>query len=178
MSDEPEFTLPRKGSSYFKLIQAFIADLFVAEKRRLDKSIADLIRANNEIKGTQAAGFLYYGEYYTAEGFAVVAGRTAKENLHDSLNSKMEWHIKSAETVATDERLISQIIFRLLDPCQTLQEMRDTLPDCLVEVFPALKKLDRHNDVGITLRGDTRGSRQFDKLLPKIEFYAAARLIY
>jgi len=172
--------MPRTGSSYFQLIQKFLVDLFVAEKRRLDKSIADLIRANNEAKGVQSAGFLYYGDYYTAEGFMTMpgAGNAGKENLHDSLNKKMEWHIKSAQTVAHDERLIGQIIFKLLGPCETLQDMRDTLPDCLAEMIPALKNLPRINDVGYSLREDVRGEAQLTQWLPKIEFYAAARLIY
>lgn len=180
MSDlEQIIKMPRKGSSYFQLIQKFLIDLFVAEKRRLDKSIADLIMANNEAKGVQAAGFLYYGDYYTAEGFMTMPGGGAgKENLHDSLSKKMEWHVTSAQTVAHDERLIGQIIFKLLGPCETLQDMRDTLPDCLSEMIPALKNLPRINDVGYSLRDDIRGEAQLKQWLPKIEFYAAARLIY
>ena len=174
--------MPRQGSSYFALIQQFLKDLFVAEKRRLDKSIADLIRANNEAKGVQAVGFLYQGEYYTAEGFMQMGGLAAatagKENLHDSLNSKMEWHVKSSQKVAHDERMIGQIIFKLLSPCEDLQSMRDTLPDCLSEMIPAPKGRPRHNEVGYSLRQDTRGEAQFKKLLPTIEFYAAARLMY
>lgn len=172
--------MPRKGSSFFQLIKTFIEELFVAEKRRLDKSIADLIRQNNEIKGTQSVGFLFYGEYYTAEGFMMMPGAATagKENLHDSLEKKMEWHVKSAQTVAHDERMIGQIIFKLISHCEDLQSMRDTLPDCFVEMIPALKELPRHNEVGYSLRGDTRGEAQFLKLMPKIEFYAAARLMY
>jgi hypothetical protein len=172
--------MPRTGSSYFQLIQKFLTDLFVAEKRRLDKSIADLIQDNNEAKGVQAAGFLFYGEYYTAQGFMTMPGTggAGKEILHDSLNKRMEWHVKSAQTVAHDERLIGQIVFKLLGPCETLQDMRDTLPDCLAEMIPALKNLPRINDAGYSLRGDTRGEAQFQQWLPKIEFYAAARLMY
>lgn len=178
MDDSELIKMPHKNSSYFKLIQLLLSELFVGEKRRLAKSVTDLINANNELKGEQAAGFLYMGEYYTAEGFRVMGAGTKKLTLHDSLTQKADWHIRSAQKVADEERLIGQIIFKLLMPCQTLQEMRDTLPDFLAEIIPALKKLPRHNDVGFSLRDDTRGSRQFEKLLPRMEFYAAARLIY
>lgn len=176
--DDLNVQMPKKGSSYYKLIQKFLEDLFVAEKRRLEKSISDLIRANNEVKGQQAAGFLYYGEFYTAPGFQQMGNIVGKSNLDDSLVDKMEWHLKSAQRVATEQRLIGQIIYKLLDPCETLQEMRDTLPDCLSEMIPALKNLPRQNEPGWSLRGDTRASTQFEKLRDRIEFYAAARLIY
>lgn len=179
MDDNNEIVqMPAKNSSYFKLIQKFLEDLFVGEKRRLNKSISDLIMANNELKGVQAAGFIYMGEYYTAEGFRVMGGGTKKETLHDSLTSKIDWHIKSAGRVADEERMIGQIIFKLLMPCETLQDMRDTLPDFLAEMIPALKNLPRHNQPGCSLSNDTRATRQFNKLLERMEFYAAARLMY
>lgn len=172
-------TMPRKGSSYYQLIKQFLEDLFVAEKRRLNKSISDLVRANNEAKGVQMAGFIYEGEFYTSPDFQISGGgRTERVTLHESLESKMEWHIRSAKRVAEEEQIIGQVIFKLLMPCQDLQSMRDTLPDCLAEMIPALKTLERHDDVGCSLRDNTRGTKQFNDWLERIEFYAAARLIY
>lgn len=178
MDENEIIKMPSKNSSYFKLIQAFLQELFVGEKRRLNKSIADLIKANNELKNVQAAGFIYMGEYYTAEDFKVMGQDIKKETLHDSLTSKAEWHIRSADRVATDERIIGQIIFKLLMPCESLQDMRDTLPDFLAVIIPALKDLPRLNEPGWTLRNDTRGTAQFNKWLERMEFYAAARLMY
>ncbi len=172
-----EFGMPNPGSSMFKLIKHLLSELFVAEKRRLDKAVADLIRENNELSGVQAAGFLYYGEYYTAQGFQTVTAG-GKVTLHDSLTDKIEWHLKDAKIIADDEQLIGQIVFKLTDPCETLQDMRDSLPDCLATMIPALAKLPRHNEQGWSLRQDIRASRQFEKLLPKIEMYSAARLLY
>lgn len=176
-NSDSEFGMPNPGSSTFKLIKYLLSELFVAEKRRLDKTVADLIRENNELSGVQAAGFLYYGEYYTAQGFqTTIAG--GKITLHDNLTDKIKWHLKDAKIVADDERLIGQIIFKLIDPCETLQDMRDSLPDCLASMIPALANLPRHNEQGWSLRQDVRASRQFEKLLPKIEMYSAARLLY
>jgi hypothetical protein len=174
---DPKFTMPSANSSMFTLIQHLLTELFIAEKRRLDKSVAALIRQNNELSGVQAAGFLYYGEYYTAEGFRTFSAGN-KITLHDSLTDKIKWHLKDAKTVADDERLIGQVIFRLIGPCETLQDMRDSLPDCLAAMIPELAKRPRHNQQGWSLRQDTRGSRQFEKILPKIEMYSAARLLY
>ncbi len=175
--DDNLIEMPGKNTSMFKLIKHLLENLFIAEHRRLDKSIADLIRANNETKRTQAAGFLFFGEYYTAEGFQQV-GNNPKVQLDDSLKQKMEWHLKDAETVANDRRLIGQIVYKLTDPCTTLQDMRDSLPDCLSTMIPVLKSMPRHNEVGWSLRQDTRSTKQFNKLLPKIEMYSAARLLY
>lgn len=175
--DNTEFKMPGPGSPMYKLIQHLLKELFIAERRRLDKNVGDLIRQNNEVKQTQAAGFLYYGEYYTATGFQNMTA-SGKVTLHDDLEDKIKWHLEDAKTVAEDERLIGQIVFKLTDPCETLQDMRDSLPECLATMIPALAKMPRHNEVGWSIRQDTRASKQFDKMLPKIEMYSAARLLY
>lgn len=169
--------LPSPTSSMFKVIQHLNSNLFVAEKRRLDKNIAKLIGQNNEAAGQQLAGFLYLGEYYTAQGFQTSPG-VPKKRIADHLESQMEWHIKDAETVANDEQMISQIIYKLLDPCESLQAMRDTLPECLSTMIPALNGLSRQDEMGCSIRNDERATRQFLELLPKIEMYSAARLLY
>lgn len=174
---EPDNSMPAVNSSMYKLIRFLQQELFVAEKRRLDKTVADIIRANNREKGVSAAGFLHMGEYYTASGFQQV-GNAQKYPLEQSLVDRMDAHLKDAETVAIDEQQIGQIIFKLLDPCETLQAVRDTLPECLATIIPALNPLTRMNEPGDSLRHDTRASKQFEKLLPKIEMYAACRLIY
>jgi len=178
MDDNSVMKMPHKNSSYFQLIKKFLEDLFVGERRRLNKSITDLINQNNEIKSEQAAGFIFMGEFYTAPGFVVLGKGIKRPTLDDSLTTKMEWHIKSSQRVADEERMIGQMIFKLLMPCETLQQMRDTLPDFLAEMIPALKQLDRHDEIGCSLKDDVRASRQLEKLLPRMEFYAAARLIY
>ncbi len=172
-----DIQMPHPQSSMYKVIQELLSRLFEAEKRRLDKSVADLIRKNNELTGVQAAGFLYYGEYYTAQGFQT-SGPGGKVTIHDSLVNEIEWHIKDAKQIADDERLIGQIIFKLVDPCDTLQDIRDSLPECIASMIPALAKLPRYNDAGWSLRQDTRSTKQFEKMLPKIEKYSAARLLY
>ena len=169
--------MPATNSSIFKVIQHLTKSLFAAEHRRLDKAVAQLIKLNNEATSQNMAGFLYYGEYYTAEGHQTSRG-APKVTLHDSLDEKMKWHLKDSQQIAEDQAMISQIIFKLCSPCESLQEMRDTLPDCLAQMIPALASLPRHNEVGYSLRGDTRASRQFQDLLPKIEMYSAARLLY
>lgn len=169
--------MPREGSSSYKIIKYLLDKLFVAEKRRLDKQIASLIHRNNEVCNVQAAGFLYQGEYYTADGFTQV-GNAKKQTLNISLQEDMDWHLKDAGTVAEDEQLIGQIIYRLIDPCESLQEIRDSLPDCLAAMIPDVANLERHNEQGWSLRQDTRGERQFKQLLPKIEMYSAGRLMY
>jgi len=176
MSDD-NLRMPAPNTSMYKVIQFLNKELFLAEKRRLNKVVSDLIINNNEIAGTQAAGFLYEGEYYTAIGFAISQG-VSKIQLAEALYGKMIWHLKDSQEVADDERMICQMIFKLLDPCETLQDMRDSLPDCLAEMVPALKPIPRHNEVGYSIHQDTRSWRQFNKLLPKIEMYSAARLLY
>ena len=177
----PTLKMPRKGSSYYQLIKQFLEDLFVAEKRRLDKSIGDLIRANNELRVVQAASFMHEGEVYTSSHFTTqpgAGGAGQRPTLHESLVPKMDFHLRSAKRVSEEEQIIGQVIFKLLSPCEDLQTMRDTLPDCLAEMIPALRTLPRQGEVGCSISNDTRATKQFNDMLERIEFYAAARLIY
>lgn len=169
--------IPSPQSSMFKVIQHLNKNLFVAERRRLDKNIAKLIGLNNECAGQPLAGFLYLGEYYTAQGFQTSKG-VPKKRIDSSLEEKMEWHLKDAKIINEDEQMISQVIFKLLDPCESLQDMRNTLPDCLATMIPALEGMSREDEVGCSIRNDERAKRQFEDLLPKIEMYSAARLLY
>ena len=179
---------PRAGSSFYKLIQQMLKELFVAEDRRLKKSIADILAAHNEVtKQPGNTGFLFNGEYYTVAGsLAAPSGAgswanrhsfEAKEGLHESLTKKMEQHLKSASQVALDERAIGMMFYKLLDPCETLQDMRDSLPDCVANEISTLKVLKRERPPGWVL-DNADSHAQFQELLPKIEFYWAARLMY
>lgn len=169
---------PQKGSSYYTLIQHLTKELFVGEQRRIRATISKLIEDNNEIRGVSAIGFYYNGDRFTTPDFKSVPGSGTFATLDDSLVPRMDKLERSSHKLANEESLIGQAVYLALTPCTTLQEMRNTLPDCMADMLPALKDLERTGSVGCSLEDNPRAHGQFMEYLPRIEFYSAARLIY
>jgi hypothetical protein len=138
---------------------------------------------NCEAWNEQRAGFYYNGIWYT-NVTGLNQSRVEKGFLHFSLNDEMEGFLKDKDEVSLDQDIIRQFLYNLLRHVWDWQDIRDALPDCLSSLVPETQRLSRTRPVGWTLdllaidkvRDSAR--RQFEKLLPKIEFYMATRLIY
>lgn len=154
--------------------------LLSPEFRRLDSEIEKLNAANKEVKRLAVDGFIYGGLYFLPKtGTRIVAGAgRAKPTLHFSLVDRMETWLKDNKAIIDDSSLIRQMLFRLLSSCRNETEVRNALPECLVSLVQGLSSLHRSDEVAYTLAGDERAKRQFEKILPRMEFYSATRLIY
>jgi len=165
-------------------IDAIVTKLFAPESRRIDKMIEDLNRRNSEIKKKVLFGFMHLGTRYIPESCKtqVAANRRqqlAMPTLAFELNDKASVFISDVNKVNLDKDQIRQLLFKLLYPTQSLQEIRDALPDCLIPLVPEISGLSRQiDDPTWFIRNDTRALKQYEKVLPKIELYAISRLIY
>jgi hypothetical protein len=166
--------------STHKLITALTGQLFEAEDRRLNGVIVRLNQENKQLTGSRIDGFLYLGQLYMPTGVnTTVADRhQAKTALHKSLIEPMERHLKDRKAVADERRIISQMLLTLLSPCRTAQDIRDTLPECLVNCVSGLVSQPRTREAAYTIQDNPRAMRQYEKLLPKMEVYSAARFLY
>lgn len=162
-----------------KFITLLMEQLFAPETRRLAIVINKLSGHNKILKRAAADGFLYGGILYMPTGSVVTAGpNQAKTSLDLSLNSEMDTWIQDQKAIRCDQDLVKQMLFRLLKPCKSVREIRNTLPECLISLVPELNAEPRTDPAGYTLEGDERAKRQFDKLLPKIEMYSVTRFLY
>jgi len=163
-----------------KLVAELMEKLFEAEKRRLANVITELNRSNKLAKSLQMDGFLFGGQLYMPTGVSTtVAGPgQAKATLHFGLNDQMETWLRDQKVIRDDQDLIRQMLFRLLKSCNSEREIRSALPECLISLVQGLGKEPRADREGYTLDGDERATRQFLKLLPKMEFYSVTRLLY
>jgi len=151
--------------------------LFTAEKRRLEVAMVSLHESNQRIRATRSDGFVYQGDFYVPLG--TPNGNRTIIQLDPTLIPEMDYHLSDRKTVELDQKRIGQILFKLLHPCQTLQHIRDTLPECLTDTLPhGMAQLERMDQPGWTIAGDARSLRQFADVEPKIQFYSAARLLY
>ena len=170
----------------YQWIDAIIAALFTAEKRRLDRSILEITRRNNEIKGGNHPGFMHRGvKHIAAQNYPqYVANRSVHKMLPSvafELMSEVSTFTIDKDKVDGDEAQIRQLLFKLLVNCNDLQDIRNSLPDCIVNILkePKLRALKRTLvDPCYHIRSDYRAMKMYEKLLPKIEMYSVAQMLY
>ena len=163
------------------VINVVMQKLFEPEKRRLNGVIIDLNRSNKELKALKVDGFLYGGKLYMPSGVSTVAlaANQAKSTLDVSLWNEMDRWVKDRKSIEDDVAMVRQMLFKLLKPCKTKREVRNALPECLVNLIQGLAaNHPRHDTAGYTLEGDERSMRQFVKFLPKMELYSVMGLLY
>lgn len=171
-------TDPCEFSDYFKTCLRFdlIEKLFEPDKRRLAKTLAELVLQNKHLTGTLVDGFRYNGMWF----FSCNAGKLGKLSIvADTLEVEVDRYLQDKKLVDQDQDLIKQVLVRLLFDCKTEEHCRNALPECLIPlVAPRLNAYPRNDEPGYTLRDDQRSYRQFLKALPKMEMYSALGLFY
>lgn len=161
------------------IITEMLTAVFQPEYRRLAAWVDRICKQNREAyNDPDLIGFIYNGQVY--KPLAVDAAVTAikRRGLHSTLTDSMENYLRDIGALTRDKAYIAQSLFKLIEPCENLQDVRDALPNCLCDALPALNGLSRGREEAWTIAGDPRAQRQYAKILPQIEMYAAARLIY
>ena len=160
------------------LLADLIENLFTPEYRRLDKEIERLDKSNREMKGLERWGFMHAGVVYVPKNSPYRQQGTSYPTLHFALCKQANAFIKDRQTVENDKQMIKQICHLLVHHCDNWQDVRDALPESLVELAPWLNDLGRTKEEAYTIRDDERAMRQYTQLLDKIDFYLATRMIY
>lgn len=164
-------------SSKHEIIKQIMAKLFSAEERRLETVRDQLVKANAEYYPNRPHdGFTYQGKPYDLSNLA--RGPRTRVSLHLKMVDQMDAYLADHDQVWGDRYYISQILSPILGPCDSLQDVRDALPNCLMDTIEALRSYQRTRPEAYTIQADTRSFRQYQKILPRIEFYATSRLLY
>lgn len=159
------------------LIDSLIVKLFEAEHRRLRKNEQGLVALHKEASGSDDDGFIFRGQFYTDLDQKIMS-KGRKSSPHPSLVPKVLAHIQDRKDIAFDKQMIKQALVLTLAHCRSRQDVRDALPNVLGELVPECKDLPRTRPEGFGIENHSRKSSQYEKLREKIEFYAAARLLY
>ena len=162
------------------IINTLTTRLFVAEDRRLAAILSKLNQRNKPLNDTKLDGFLHAGQFYMPKDASFISGQLAyRTPLHLSLHGDMECFLADRKCVEDEKKLISQVLFTLLVNCVSPQEVRDTLPECLIaHLSNDIAHLERTDEPSYTIKYNPRALRQYAKALPKIEFYSATPLLY
>lgn len=161
-----------------EFIGLLMEKLFEAEERRIDQAIEELDRQNREARGHKTYGFIHQGRVFCPKNSPYQADHRNRESLAFSLHKQGNLLVKDMRAVSDDKQMIDQLVYLLIKDCESVQSLRDTLPETLVSLSDELYQYPRTNQEGYTLIGDERATRQFQKLKQKIDFYSATRLIY
>lgn len=179
MSDSDFFDveLPKEGGSYHRLILTIVKDLFSAEEERLAKNINELCAANSKAYGRAMVGFLWDGDFYAPMGVEI-RGRFERRSIHESLEEECARHIADAGVVKFDKHQVQQILYKTMTACRSLQDMRNALPNCVTKLIPRLKDMPRTDEPGCVFPVGSRERKQFDKIIDKLDIYAAGKLFF
>lgn len=170
-----------------KWLDKIVAILFEPETRRLDRLVSVINAKNAEYKGKACYGFMHMGEVYVpsehVQSFRAVHGRRGASNtvptLAIQLMDEARDFMSEVNKIKLDKDQIRQILFKLIYQANTLQELRDAIPDCVAALLPELKDKHRFMPEPTYLHpGDDRIAREYERMLPKMELYAMTRLLY
>ena len=157
-------------------INHIIKELFVAEERRLDKAIVHLEELNSSKQFKTLDGFMINGIHYRPSTRKTPTVRD-KAVLHFDLWEKGDLFIKDRKLIDDNKQSIRQALVNALEPAKTLQDYRDSLPECLVFALPQLQAMSRTREEGCLIE-DQRKRDQFHKAKPLMEMLSVTRLIY
>ena len=167
-------------SAVIKVVGAILFQLVATEKRRLEREINRIVAENKEHIRSSADWFLYQGKVYTSTAATLLPGGAGGfPQLAMALNREMEAYIRDQKEVEQDQTMIKQILVTLLQGCGSSQEIRDTLPSFLLPLTPDyIKQLGARFAEGFFAPKHERFVSQYQRMLPKMEFYSATRLLY
>lgn len=153
-----------KSATYVDVINSVLTHLFAFETERHQRCI-DKIAMEHNLGWTT---FMHRAQTFRPTKAQPGQPRRA---LPEAAWPDMEKFLRDKDQVEQDSKKFWQILFSMINPCNTLQDVRDTLPDFIVEMVPQLVNHPRLRDEAFTL-DEPRTKRQYDKLREKMELYA------
>lgn len=165
----------------YEWIDLIMENLFSADKRRIGDLITKLNVANGELKGKPSFGFMHRGKRYIDPRYASQIKALAKQpapTLDIDLSPQLKNFDRDVAQLEEDQARIKQAITPLIINCNSLQDIRDSLPECIVHLVPDVSHLQRtKQDNTVFIRSDEYAMRAYAKALPLIEAYSVAALI-
>lgn len=163
-----------------KWIDYIIEKLFENDKKVLSAQVVELTQNNNAKKSKDHIGFRHMGKTFLSEGHT--ARVRGKQSIIPSLAFELapigNKIVQQTNNLERDQKEISQILFKILCNCTNRQEIRDSLPEPVVQLLPELNGITRQAAVADYMAKDKLTLTEFNRLLPKIEAYAISKLFY
>lgn len=149
-----------------------------AERRRLERNLDLLIEKHMEASNSSVMGFIHEGLCYRHNN--APKGKLNYQAIHPSVEPDMRLHVQQHNELEANLQEIRQALLPIVRLCLSDQDLRDALPDCIITMFKTggATKLHRTRKPAWVLEEGSRAMEHYQRVLPNIEFYSAARLIY
>lgn len=150
--------------------------LFSAEHEHLQKTANALVEANNALQGGAYSGIIKNAQTIM---HSKVRGSFATTKLHASLTDGVLTYLNNSAMHLRDRSRVSQVMFPWLVNANSVQEIRDGIPDCWAALVPVFTAVPRVTPLSHLVNAvSPMHSAQFDEIQPLIQFYAASHLIF
>lgn len=160
----------------FTNVTTLLKLLFEREEEQLNRRALKMIPRNIALGGS-TDGFRHMGVIYSE-----LSGSMRKQGKYPpvdrSLTGELDAILAERKTIEYEKDRIRQAFTLVLRDCRTFQDMRDALPNCVKDLIPECRHLDRTREEAFTLADNPRSYTQYMQLREKIEFYVASRLLY
>ncbi len=150
--------------------------LFESEEKRMNAWMLSLCIKHASLVGGDCFGFKYKGERYIPEEYQHFMKKTKElPTLNITLSQKVIEFYTEIQRLGKDKAQIRQLFSVLLMRCESRQNVRNALPECVVALLELQDEYPREfpetdllNPVVI---------EQYHRLLPKIQMYSVVHLI-
>ena len=151
--------------------------LVAPEQRQLQAQIDRLVMSNIEHTSGAVLAFIQEGVVYS-HSRNHIQHRGATPSLAFALTDEFNVYRKAQNNLSHEIAVMRQTLWMLYSETFTLQELRDSTPECLVHFVDEFQGVGRNFDELFLVRSNTRLVRQYTKTLELIKIHAASHLLY
>lgn len=141
------------------LVTALIQQALAQEKVACEEQLKKLVEDNNNLGG-DAAGFLYNGDILSPYQASVWRGRSILP-VDQQLEDRAEAYVTRKSKLDKDQQRIEAGFSVVTSKCRTTQDIRDTLPDTLAALVPAIGELPRTREEDFLFQNNALLKKQF-----------------
>ncbi len=160
-----------------QIIQHFISELTKLDHDKSYDELLALTRDNTKLDPDGFYGFVLKGKFRSPYSLSGIE-KVLKKPIHKDLTQRaLDW-LNHIEDLDKDVRVMQQQLGVLLRACESLQDIRDALPDIARKSLPAIANLPRLKKEAWPLLEKPFQLHQNKYLKEKIMFYNANRMLY
>lgn len=161
---------------YLPLIPPLMESLMGVERARLKKEKSKLVKKNHLLGGSEV-GFYYLDMRFADADQRFQEGTPLPYVLGALIEDASDLYAE-VRRVEADEQKLRQALSVVVPKCNTLQEVRDVLPEIFIREVPQLRALERQREPGFILEEYPMLKPQFMKALEIADYYTVNKLIF
>lgn len=157
------------------MIRWLVKKLLYPDREMVRKQIDELVGNNNLMLGTVNPGFSHEN-FWFERGGRIVPTLGREPHLHEQLHPLAIGVADHWKRLEVDVEHIAQVFRQLTERCETWQDFRDALPDCVIQFESNLRTMERTRHESY-FQGKCATHFSYEMMLPRLHTYAAMHLL-